>query len=78
LSTYRRVHPHECRNCATHHVNIAVHIVDDPLGPRFQGLMVDVLATNRKLVKRKQAMLSYLTGSVKLQWPMHLHAPTAM
>jgi N-acetylmuramic acid 6-phosphate etherase len=32
------------------------------LGRVYRGLMVDVQATNRKLVKRKQAMLCHLTG----------------
>jgi N-acetylmuramic acid 6-phosphate etherase len=32
------------------------------LGRVYRGLMVDVQATNRKLLRRKQAMLSYLTG----------------
>ncbi len=32
------------------------------LGRVYRGLMVDVQATNRKLVKRKLAMLTYLTG----------------
>lgn len=32
------------------------------LGRVYRGLMVDVQATNTKLVKRKKAMLTYLTG----------------
>ena len=32
------------------------------LGRVYRGLMVDVQATNRKLVRRKLAMLTYLTG----------------